>query len=194
MINVQKHDKEIGKIIHVSSGVQLNFYEAARILLVRKENKNNDFIQQFVSFVAPFWRVSTERMLLCVSCATRISCFHSNQSVNKRIRVVWLTQNRIYCLRSVDNLQNGATVNKVVIFVFFSYKKYSLSFVKLQLNPWWHMDYFTDLLSCYSRIQPCDDQANQISPLCWSNVLFNWNGPSLESVGEITTWMIRETH
>ncbi len=40
-------------------------------------------------------------------------------------------------------------LNKVVIFVFFAYKKYSRSFVKLRLNPWCHMDYFTDLLATF---------------------------------------------
>ncbi len=34
-------------------------------------------------------------------------------------------------------------LNKVVIFVFFVHKKYSGSFVKLRLNHWCHMDYFT---------------------------------------------------
>ncbi len=53
MIKVQKRSKDIGKIIHVTSGVQLEFYEATRILFVRKENKNSDFIQQFVSSVSP---------------------------------------------------------------------------------------------------------------------------------------------
>ncbi len=51
--------------------------------------------------VASFWRVSTGhklRTLFCVRCVTRIHCFRSNQSVNKRrrpIRVMWLTQRRI---------------------------------------------------------------------------------------------------
>ncbi len=40
-------------------------------------------------------------------------------------------------------------LNKVIIFVFFAYKKYSCGFVKLQLNSWCHMDYFTDLLATF---------------------------------------------
>ncbi len=39
MIKVQKRSKEIGKIIHVTSGVQLEFYEAMRILLYAKKTK-----------------------------------------------------------------------------------------------------------------------------------------------------------
>ncbi len=39
--------------------------------------------------------------------------------------------------------------NKVIIFVFFAHKKFSRSFVKLQLNPWCHMDYFTDVLATF---------------------------------------------
>ncbi len=70
------------------------------------------------SYIAPFWRVSTEHkhhMLFCVSCTTQICCFRSNQSVNKRrkrIRVVRLTQKSIRCLHSVDTLQNGAMVTR----------------------------------------------------------------------------------
>ncbi len=35
-------------------------------------------------------------------------------------------------------------LNEVVILVFFAYKKYSRSFIKLQLNLWCHLDYFID--------------------------------------------------
>ncbi len=35
-------------------------------------------------------------------------------------------------------------LNKVVIFVFFGYKKYSRSFITLLLNHWWQMDYSDD--------------------------------------------------
>ncbi len=37
-------------------------------------------------------------------------------------------------------------------FVFFAYKKYSRSFVKLRLNPWCHMDYFTDLFTTFLNL------------------------------------------
>jgi len=37
------------KIVYVTPVVQLYFYEATIILFVWKENKNNDFIQQFYS-------------------------------------------------------------------------------------------------------------------------------------------------
>ncbi len=95
-------------------------------------------------------------MLFCVSCTTRIRCFHSNQSINKRrkrIRVVQLTQNSIRSLRPADILENGATVtrrridellNKVIIFIFFAYKKCSRHFITFRLNHWWQMDYSDD--------------------------------------------------
>ncbi len=41
---------------------------------------------------------------------------------------------------------------KVIIYVFFVYKMYSRSFVKLQLNPWCQIDYFTDLLAMFLDI------------------------------------------
>ncbi len=48
MINAKKartsvvaSSKDIGKIVHVTSGVQPQSYEATRILFMRKENNNN---------------------------------------------------------------------------------------------------------------------------------------------------------
>ncbi len=40
-------------------------------------------------------------------------------------------------------------LNKVVIFVFFAYKKYSRSFIMLWLNHWWQMDYFDDVFHTF---------------------------------------------
>ncbi len=39
----------LSKTFHVKSVVQPQFYKATRILFVRKENKNNNLIQQFFS-------------------------------------------------------------------------------------------------------------------------------------------------
>ncbi len=49
MIKVQKRSKEIGKIIHVTSRAQTSFLRSYENIFVCKENKNKDFIQQFVS-------------------------------------------------------------------------------------------------------------------------------------------------
>ncbi len=93
-------------------------------------------------------------MLFCVSCATRICCFAQIKVYiqrRKRIRVAQLTQKSIRCLHSVDILQNG-TIGRRRIWIksfFFSHKMYSHSFIKLWLNPWCHMDYFTDLLATF---------------------------------------------
>ncbi len=40
-------------------------------------------------------------------------------------------------------------LNKVVIFVFFAYKKYSRSFITLRLNHWWQMDYFVNVFHTF---------------------------------------------
>ncbi len=57
----------------------------------------------------------------------------------------------IHCLWSYEKtwmwFEGEELLNKVVIFVFFAHKKYSHSFIKLQLNHWCHMDYFTDALT-----------------------------------------------
>ncbi len=46
-------------------------------------------------------------------------------------------------------------LNKVIIFVFFTHKKYSHSFIKLQLNHWCHMDYFNDVLTTFLGLVYC---------------------------------------
>ncbi len=104
--------------------------------------------------VVLFWRISTGRklsMLFCVSRSTRIRLLRLFMlwfEWKQRIRVAWLTQNSIRSLRPVVTLQNGVNVellNKVVIFVFFAYKKYSRSFITFRLNHWWQMDYSDDV-------------------------------------------------
>ncbi len=59
--------------------------------------------------------------------------------------------------------QNIITVISIVhvqhIIVFFAHKNYSRSFVKLQLNPWCQMDYFTDLLATFL----CVDRGNIVA-------------------------------
>ncbi len=36
-----------------------------------------------------------------------------------------------------------------ILFVCFVHKKYSLSFINLRLNPWYHMDYFNEVLTTF---------------------------------------------
>ncbi len=40
-------------------------------------------------------------------------------------------------------------LNKVIIFIFFAYKKYSRRFIKFRLNHWWQMDYFGDVFHTF---------------------------------------------
>ncbi len=49
---------------------------------------------------------------------------------------------------SVTNIISAVYVqNKACTFFFFAHKKYSRNFIKLRLNLWCHMDYFTDILN-----------------------------------------------
>ncbi len=82
--------------------------------------------------VVLFWRISTGRLL---------RLFMLWFEWKQRIRVAWLTQNSIRSLRPV----NVELLNKVVIFVFFAYKKYSRSFITFRLNHWWQMEYSDDV-------------------------------------------------
>ncbi len=116
IVKVQKSMKSIVRVVHLPAVVQSEFYNATKIIFVRKENKNNDFFQKCVPSlslrvtVAPFWRLSTERKhltLFCIRRAARMRCFRSNQSVNTGricILVLRLIQKSVRILRSVDNL------------------------------------------------------------------------------------------
>ncbi len=74
----------------------------------------------------------------------------------QRIRI-WCYWHRTAYVYLCDTLQNGAIgrdggdelLNKFVSFVFFVHKKYSRSFIKLQLNHWCHIDYFNNLLATF---------------------------------------------
>ncbi len=49
----------------------------------------------------------------------------------------------------LTDLEEKKSLNKVVISVFFAHKKDSRSFIKLQLNYWYHMDYFNNVLTTF---------------------------------------------
>ncbi len=61
--------------------------------------------------------------------------------------------NVIYVCDALQNSTIGWSGDKLlntgVIFVFFAHKNYSSSFLKLQLNQWYHMDYFNDVLATF---------------------------------------------
>ncbi len=40
-----------------------------------------------------------------------------------------------------------------IIFVFVAHRKYSRSFIKLQLDHWWHMDCFIDVLTTFLGLE-----------------------------------------
>ncbi len=72
-------------------------------------------------------------------------------------------------------------LNKVIIFVFFTQKKYSCSFVKLRLNHWCHIDCFTNVLTaflglgtfqlhcCQCRVRKLSDFIKKYLNLCSEN-------------------------
>ncbi len=43
--------------------------------------------------------------------------------------------------------------NKIVIFVYFAYKKFSCTFIKLMLNHWYHMDYFNYVITSFLGLE-----------------------------------------
>ncbi len=89
MIKAQIRSKEVVKIIHVTSVVQPLYYEAMRILFVRKVNKNNDFIERFVSSASPCSAIleSITYVNIVYNIFTQIHCLCPDQSVNYANRV-----------------------------------------------------------------------------------------------------------
>ncbi len=51
------------------------------------------------------------------------------------------------------DVEKKKLLKEVVIFVFFAYKKYSSSFIKLWLNQWCHMDYFNNVLTTFLGLE-----------------------------------------
>ncbi len=86
------------------------------------------------------------------------------------------------CVRaSKADMEEKKLLNKVVIFVFFSHKKYYCSFIKLRLNHWCHMDYFNDVLTTFLGLERgscisvyAGSESSRISSKISSFVLRRW--------------------
>ncbi len=120
---------------------------------MRKENKNNNIIQQFVTSASPWshfreYHIRKQRMY-----TDTLFTLWSKSKQHIHVRCYW--HRTAYAVYVCDTPQNNAwhggdkLLNKVIIFVFLAYKKYSRSFVKFWLNNWCHMDYFTDVLATF---------------------------------------------
>ena len=116
---------------------------------------NNSFVNSLLC-VSPYHRMLC--MLFCIICATRMRCFYVY------LALIWKktahpcgaadTEERTpqaYCsdlpkwrYADLERHRGEELLNKVVIFVFFMYKKYSRRFITLRLNHWWQMDYSDD--------------------------------------------------
>ncbi len=113
---------------------------------MHKENKPNDFIQQFlllhVCLCCTFMRVTRcMRMMLLMqepafSRRTQMCCalftirgMHTHAS--------WYSHERV----SKTNMEEKKLLNKDVIFVFFAHEKNTHSFIQLWLNPWLFYQY-----------------------------------------------------
>ncbi len=95
---------------------------------VPKENKNNDFIQQFLLF-----RVSLRCALTTVQWHMRVHSSACKQGTTYRV----LRQNAHRRLKLLSSHY----------FSFLCAQQFSRSFIKLRLNLWCHSDYFNDVLN-----------------------------------------------
>ncbi len=98
-------------------------------------------------------------MLFYVSRATRIHILHSLRfDLNKNSVSLWRDWHRtayaicvqwIFSKMALRWRRWDELLNKVVIFIFFAYKKYFRHFIMFRLNHWWQMDYFDDVFHTF---------------------------------------------
>ncbi len=95
-------------------------------------------------------------MLFYISRTTRIHCFLSNQSIqNVSVWCGWHRTAYAICVQRIFSKmvlrwrRGDELLNKVVIFIFFAYKKYYRCFITVRLNHWWQMDYFDDVFHTF---------------------------------------------
>ncbi len=123
----------------------------------RVSSPKND--NSVINFSPSYYHIRKQRMLFCVSSTvTRIHCLRLDLNVNNEFEYIRCI--RCFCMWYSPKWRYGVTrwrwiLNKVILFGFFAFEKYSRNFVKLRLNPWWHMNYFTDLLAMFRCLDPC---------------------------------------
>ncbi len=70
----------------------------------------------------------------------------------KKSQLLWMAAVLLWMAVETD-MKEKKLLNKVVILVFFAYKKYSRSFIKLRLYHWCHTDYFNDVLTTFLGLE-----------------------------------------
>ncbi len=125
----------------------------------RKEKKQvSQSMRSFFFFFLVLWRLATQlkeivhskmKILSLITHPHVVSnpwdlCFVCKENKNSAILENIQTQKSVRSFRpaifskmALHWHRGDELLNKVIIFVFFAHKKYSPSFVKLQLNPWW---------------------------------------------------------
>ncbi len=125
-----------------------------RIPFVHEENKNNDFIQQFIFFRVSSWcmRVLQEPTFWCRTWM----CCGLFTSIGMHRHASWYHREH----PSKTDTEENKLLNKVIILVFFTHKKYSRSFIyhgwttdvtwtvlTMSLLPFWALNVSVVLLS-----------------------------------------------
>ncbi len=110
-----------------------------------------------VTFTVAVWNFAGENWM-----SIGLAKGWKNVSYADSVHVQVATQNSICCLRmwySPKWRQGGDELLNKVFFFFFVHKKYSRSFVRLRLNPWCHINYFTDVFATFLDL----DRGNYIT-------------------------------
>ncbi len=158
MIKAQKSTMDIIKIVHVTSVVQPYFFEAMRILFVCKENKNNDFIQQFLLFHVSLWRafMKVPRRTRVHSSACKQGAAHLVSTSERRLLLTFLGhktfQLRCWLWRVCVSPRNFVFAHKTFVF-FCKYK------IGDRINMRWEekMKANSFLRECYTFVRERND-------------------------------------
>ncbi len=151
--NVPRSSKDISKTVHVTSGVQLQFCKATRILFVLKENQNNLFNNSspLSCHLPPFWRVP----VINIISAVYVLGGRARMNVIGVISVVCAWGKACMCIVIFSimaedcNLGEKNCWRKSLFLFSLRTKKYFRCFAKVKLSHWWQMDCFIDVLTTF---------------------------------------------
>jgi len=102
--------------------------------------------------VAPFWQIWLVRkrltlfFFMCIYALVWMKTAHRRNAADTEERTLpaYCSELPKWCYADLERHRGEELLNKVIIFVFFVYKKYYCRFIKLRLNHWWQMDYSDD--------------------------------------------------
>ncbi len=96
-------------------------------------------------------------LFVCKENKIQIITFFNNFFSSVSVSAVHSDENTRMCCSTVVNVHQILTQKRrnrwIKLFLFTLRTKYSLSFIKLRSNLWYHMDYFNDVLTTFLGLE-----------------------------------------